>query len=78
MSLHIGLVACSAEGAALCYRTICLEGARLLGAHEHPEISMHTHSLAGYMRCIGRGDWQGVAALMLSSAGKLAKPARIF
>lgn len=22
---HIGIVACSAEGAALCYRTICLE-----------------------------------------------------
>ena len=34
---------------------------------------MHTHSLAGYMHCIHRGDWQGVADLMLSSANKLAK-----
>jgi aspartate racemase len=25
--LHIGIVACSAEGASLCYRTICIEGA---------------------------------------------------
>ena len=44
--LHIGLVACSAEGAALCYKTICAEGAQLLGAHAHPEISMHTYPLA--------------------------------
>ena len=28
---HIGIVAVSAEGAALCYRTICAEGAALLG-----------------------------------------------
>jgi aspartate racemase len=69
---HIGIVACSAEGAALCYRTICLEGAALLGAHAHPEVSMHTHSLADYMACIYRGDWPGVGELMLASATKLA------
>ena len=70
---HIGIVACSAEGAALCYRTICVEGAKLLGPHDHPEVSMHTHALAEYMKCIDRGDWQGVGELMLSSANKLAK-----
>ena len=69
---HIGIVACSAEGAALCYRTICLEGAALLGAHAHPEVSMHTHSLADYMARIYRGDWPGVGELMLASATKLA------
>jgi aspartate racemase len=69
---HIGVVACSAEGAALCYRTICMEGAALFGAHDHPEISMHTHSLAEYMKCILRDDWDGVGDLMLSSARKLA------
>jgi aspartate racemase len=73
MSQHIGIVACSAEGAALCYRTIALEGAELLGRHDHPEVSMHTHSLAQYMSCIYRDDWAGVAELMLSSAEKLAK-----
>jgi len=72
MPRHIGIVACSAEGAALCYRTICVEGAQLLGAHAHPEVSMHTHSLADYIHCLDRGDWQGVGALMLASAGKLA------
>lgn len=70
---HIGIVACSAEGAALCYTTVCVEGAAMMGRHDHPEISMHTHSLAEYMNCIYAGNWQGVADLMLSSAGKLAK-----
>jgi aspartate racemase len=70
---HIGIVACSAEGAALCYRTICVEGANLLGRHAHPEVSLHGHSLASYMDCIYRGDWPGVAALMLAAAEKLAR-----
>lgn len=72
MALHIGIVACSAEGAALCYRVICTEGAQFLGAHAHPEVSMHTHSLAEYVRCLESGDWPGIAALMLASADKLA------
>jgi aspartate racemase len=72
MPEHIGIAACSAEGAALCYRTICVEGARLLGAHAHPEVSMHTPSLAEYMNRIYRGDWQGVGEMMLASARKLA------
>ena len=72
MSKHIGIVACSAEGAALCYRTICQEGAALLGeAHAHPEISMHTPSLADYMSCLEKGDLEGVASLMLDSSHKL-------
>lgn len=73
MPQHIGIVACSAEGAALCYKTICVEGARLLGPHAHPEVSLHTHSLADYVERLDAGDRQGVAELMLSSANKLAK-----
>lgn len=72
MPQHIGIVACSAEGAALCYKTICVEGARFLGPHAHPEVSLHTHSLADYVDCLDRGDRPGVAELMLSSARKLA------
>ena len=73
MSQHIGIVACSAEGAALCYRTICLEGTGLMGKHTHPEVSMHTHPLSEYMKSIYANDWAGVANLMLSSAEKLAR-----
>ncbi|MDF2463298.1 MAG: putative aspartate racemase [Ramlibacter sp.] len=73
MTQHIGIVACSAEGASLCYRTICTEGAQLLGPHAHPEVSMHTPSLADYMERIYRDDWKGVGELMLASAEKLAR-----
>src|ERR1700730_19177243 len=70
---HIGIVASSAEGAALCYRTICVEGAELLGSYNHPEVSMHGHPFLQYKNCIDANDWAGVAELMLSSAEKLAK-----
>lgn len=73
MPLHIGIVACSAEGAALCYRTICVEGAELLGPYGHPEVSMHGHNFADYVKFINANDWEGVAELMLSSSDKLAK-----
>lgn len=70
--LAIGVVGCSAEGAALCYRTICAEAPALLGPHAHPEVMVHTPSLAHYVRCLEAGDLDGVAALMLASAHKLA------
>ncbi|HEU4936816.1 MAG TPA: amino acid racemase [Vicinamibacterales bacterium] len=70
-SQHIGIVAVSAEGAALCYRTICVEGAALFGAHDHPEITMHTYSLAEYMRHIENNRWDEVGQLLLLSATKV-------
>ena len=72
MTRHIGIVACSAEGAALCYRTICAEGARLLGPHAHPEVSMHTPPFSDYVAHLDHGDWRAVGDLMLASAAKLA------
>ncbi len=73
MTQHIGIVGCSAEGAALCYLTICSEGAKLLGPHAHPEVSMNTPSLSDYVAHIDRGDLQGIGEMMLASAHKLAK-----
>lgn len=70
---HIGIVACSAEGAALCYRTICREGEEFLGRHAHPEVSLHNYPLSSYMPHIVAGDWQKVAVLMLGSAEKLTR-----
>jgi aspartate racemase len=73
MPKHIGIVACSYEGAALCYRTICNEGSKFLGEHAHPEISLHNHPLSEYMKFITAGNWEGVANLMLSSSEKLLR-----
>ncbi len=73
MTQHIGIVGCSAEGASLCYRTICVEGAKILGPHAHPEVSMHTPSLADYVACLDQDNITGIGELMLASAEKLAR-----
>jgi len=69
---HIGIAAVSAEGAALCYRTICAEGATAFGPHNHPQITMHTYPLAEYMRLLDADRWRDASLLLLSSARKLA------
>jgi aspartate racemase len=73
MPKHIGIVAISSEGAALCYRTICLEGSKLMGTHGHPEITMHTFPFQDYMRFAKADQWQELGNLMLESAQKLSK-----
>lgn len=73
MPKHIGIVACSVEGAALCYRTICSEASSRMGKHMHPEITMHTYPLGKYMVHIRSGNWDEVAKLMMSSARKLTE-----
>jgi aspartate racemase len=73
MTRHIGIVAGSAEGAALCYRTICLEAQAIMGEHNHPEITMNSMPMAEHMRHIRANDWKAVAKLMAASAQRVAQ-----
>lgn len=73
MTQHIGIVASSAEGAALCYRTICLEAAAVMGEHNHPEITMNSLPLAEHMRHIRANDWKGLGEALVASARKVAQ-----
>ena len=73
MTLHIGIVAGSAEGAALCYRTICLEAPAIMGEHNHPEITMNSVPMAEIMGPIRKNDWETVAGILAASAHKVAK-----
>ena len=73
MVKHIGIIGCSAEGAALCYKTICIEAQEKIGQYRHPEITMHTPPFSEYMRYIYTGNWEKVADLMLTSAQIVAK-----
>jgi len=70
-SKHIGIVAVSAEGAALCYRTICTEGAEVLGPHSHPQVSMHTYPLNDYRRSMAAHRWEEAGQLLLASASRV-------
>ncbi len=71
---HVGIVACSAEGAALCYTTICVEGEKYTGVkYRHPEVSMHSLPFSDYVDALEKDDWERISELMLISAEKLAK-----
>ena len=69
---HIGIVACSAEGAALCYRAICLEALTLVGKNDHPRITLDSIAMARWLPAFDAGDYAGVARFMLESARLLA------
>lgn len=73
MTQHIGIIAGSAEGAALCYRTICLEAPDIMGEHNHPEITMNSVPMAEYMPHIRANDWEAAAMLLAASAHKVAQ-----
>src|SRR5436190_4815055 len=70
---HIGIVAGSAEGAALCYRTICLEAPAIMGEHNHPEITMNSVPLAETMNHVRANDWKALAEALAASARKVAQ-----
>ena len=71
---HIGIVAGTSEGAALCYQTLCLEAESVMGRrYAHPEVTLHSFSLHRYLDAIDQDDWAGVAALLSQSASKLAQ-----
>src|SRR3989344_7353490 len=69
---HIGIVGITAEGASLCYRTICMEAAKRLGNFIHPEITMHTRSFDQILKAQEERNWNKVAGLLLDSLKKLA------
>jgi aspartate racemase len=75
---HIGIVAGSAEGAALCYRTICLEAPAVMGEHNHPEVTMNSVPLAEHMQHVRANDWEGLAEVLLASAHKVARAGATF
>jgi aspartate racemase len=73
MAKHIGIVSVNYEGTALCYRCICAEAASVIGEYQHPHITIHSFPLADYMRFVSRLDWEGVAGLLVESAGRVAR-----
>ncbi|MFZ0427737.1 MAG: amino acid racemase [Acidobacteriota bacterium] len=65
---HVGVVAVTAEGAALCYRTLCSEGGTHFGSSVHPEITMHTLPWGEYLSEMKAGRWEEVGRMLLRSA----------
>ena len=69
---HVGIVACSAEGAALCYRAFCREALQVVGKNDHPRVTLDSIPLARWLPAFDAGDYEEVARVMLESARLLA------
>jgi len=81
-SKHIGVVACSVEGAALCFREIAAYSRKLMGEHLHPQVTLSCIAMGEWLPAFNRGDYEGVAEFMLretqivAKAGAAARPSR--
>ncbi|SNS70166.1 aspartate racemase [Actinomadura meyerae] len=69
---HLGILAHSAEGAALCFRTFCHEGFRELGPDDHPDVTLDLIALARSMPAWDSGDHDAVREVLAESARRLA------
>ena len=69
----IGIVAHSAEGAALCFLTACHEGSALLGPHMHPDIVMSAVPMALSMPGWTADDHAAVAKFLSEGVQTVAK-----
>lgn len=73
MSRHIGIVAVSPEGAALCYREIFRRATALAGDTGHPVVTLHNEPFEQYVAAVMTDDWRTVGELLRRSAEVLAK-----
>jgi aspartate racemase len=69
---HLGILAHSAEGAALCFRAFCQEGFARLGPHDHPDVTLDCIALARSMPAWDAGDHDAVRATLAVSLRRLA------
>ena len=70
---HAGILAHSVEGASLCLVTFCREGFRVLGPHEHPDVTLDCIALARSMAAWARGDYAAVRLVLAESVTRLAR-----
>ncbi len=69
---HIGILAHSADGAALCFLEMVREASRQLGAHQHPEITLSILPMGPALAFYERDDLSAVRSYLARSAERLA------
>lgn len=70
---HLGILAHSAEGAALCFRSFCQEGFRRLGPHDHPDVTVDCIAMARSMPAWDEGDYRLILDTLSISVQRLAR-----
>jgi aspartate racemase len=69
--LHIGILAHSADGAALCFLEMVRESGRVIGAHLHPEITMSVLPMGEVLKAWDRTDLEAVNRHLMRTAQRL-------
>jgi aspartate racemase len=69
---HIGILAHSADGAALCFLEMVREASRRLGPHRHPEITLSILPMGPTLESYQRNDLAAVRAYLVKTARRLA------
>jgi len=70
--VRFGILAHSAEGAALCFLTFCREGFREIGPHLHPDVMMDCEAMGHILPAWDAGDFAGVRSFLARSIQRLA------
>jgi len=70
--MRFGILAHSAEGAALCFLTFCRQGFRELGPHMHPDVMLDCEAMGRIMPAWDAGDYDAVRAFLAQSVQRLA------
>jgi aspartate racemase len=70
---HLGILATTPEGAALCFRVFCQQGADALGPRDHPDVTLDCIALARSLPAWERADHQSVRATLAVSVDRLAR-----
>ncbi len=70
---HFGILAHSAEGAALCFRTFCADAEERLGEHMHPDVSLDCIAMGRSMPDWDKGNYESIRAVHGLSVQRLAQ-----
>lgn len=75
---HLGILAHSTEGAALCFLEYCEEGARRLGSHTYPDVTLDYIAFGRSMPAWDAGDHDTIRGTLAESVARLARAGAAF
>lgn len=70
---HLGILAHSVEGAALCLRRFAEYGACALGSYQHPDVTLDCIAMGRSMDAWKAGDYDAVRGILATSVLNLAR-----
>lgn len=71
--LHAGILAHTTEGAALCFLTFCQEGFRVIGPHQHPDVTLDCIAMGRSLPAWDRDDYASIRPVLAQSVDRLAR-----